>query len=401
MISKENIDYSLKNLWIRKSRSFLTLVSIFIGIATIFIFVSFGLGLYGYIGEMASGGTADKFMVMGKGGGSPGMSEIKMSENDLKTVQGTKGVIDAEGYFMKVVEIEQDTTKKYVFSAGINPKSMNELMESMSVGLDKGRILDKGDIGKVNLGYNYQLQNKIFPKALKINDKITINGERFIIVGFYEAVGNPQDDSNIYMTLEGFKKLFPDEENYSIILGSANIKEMDSVVERITKELRKSRNEEEGKEEFSVQSFQDQIEAFSSALNIVIGFIVMIALISVVVSAVNTANTMVTSVLERVREIGIIKSIGAKNSEIFNIFLFESSLLGFLAGVIGVLLGSLITTIAGKVLDVLGWGFLSPNQSWQLFLAGILFATIVGAISGVAPAINASKLKPVDALRYE
>lgn len=401
MISRENIEYSLKNLWIRKSRSFLTLVSIFIGITTIFIFVSFGWGLYDYIDEMASGGTADKFMVMGKGGGVPGMGDIKMTEADLNAVESTRGVIEATGYYLDVVEIEQDTTKRYVFASGVDPRSMNDMMESMSVNIDKGRILSKGDVGKVNLGYNYQIPNKIFPKGLKINDKITINGERFNIVGFYEAVGNPQDDSNIYMSLEGFQKLFPDEEDYSIILGRANIEEMNDVVERVTKEVRKARGEEEGKEEFTVSSFEDQIEAFSSALNIVIGFIVMIALISVIVSAVNTANTMVTSVLERIREIGVIKSIGAKNSEIFNIFLFESSFLGFVAGVIGVLVGFLIATIAGSILSALGWGFLSPHNSWQLFAAGILFATVVGGISGVAPAINASKLKPVDALRYE
>jgi len=110
---------------------------------------------------------------------------------------------------------------------------------------------------------------------------------------------------------------------------------------------------------------------------------------------------MVTSVLERIREIGVIKSIGAKNSEIFNIFLFESAFLGFVAGVIGVVLGSLISTIAGRTLDALGWGFLMPYQPIWLFVGGILFATVVGAVSGVMPAINASKLKPVDALRYE
>ena len=164
MISEENINYSLKNLWIKKSRSILTLISIFIGITTIFIFISFGLGLYNYINELASGGTADKFMVSGKGSTAPGMSEIKMSENDLKTVEGTKGVIEASGYFMKVVEIEQDTSKRYVFVSGIEPRSMKQLMESMSIKLEKGRELDKGDVGKVALGYNYQISNKIFPK---------------------------------------------------------------------------------------------------------------------------------------------------------------------------------------------------------------------------------------------
>ena len=302
---------------------------------------------------------------------------------------------------MNVIEVEQSGTKKYVFVSAADPKDMILLMESFSIGVEKGRPLGSSDVNKVNLGYNYQIPNKIFPKAIDINDKITINGEKFNVVGFYGAVGNPQDDSNVYMTEEGFKKIFPDEEDYAIIFGRAEIEDISGVVERVKKNLRKARGEEEGKEEFTVASFQEQLEAFSSALNIVVGFIILIALISVIVSAVNTANTMVTSVLERIREIGVIKSIGAKNSEIFNIFLFEASLLGFVAGVLGVLLGSLIATSAGAALNALGWGFLSPSQSWQLFAGGILFSTIVGAVSGVAPAINASKLKPVDALRYE
>jgi putative ABC transport system permease protein len=401
MISKENMIYSLKNLWIRKSRSFLTLLSIFIGITTIFIFVSFGWGLYDYVNDFATGSSADKFTVVGKGTGAPGMSDIKLSDDDLETVQGTKGVIEATGFLMNVIEVEQKGTKKYVFTSAGDPKDMILLMESFSIEVEEGRPLDSGDTTKVNLGYNYQLENKIFPKALNINDKILINGERFQVVGFYGAVGNPADDSNVYMTEEGFNKIFPDEEEYSIIFGRAEIDNIGEVVEKVKKNLRNARDEEEGKEEFTVQSFEEQLEAFSAALNIVVGFIVLIALISVFVSAVNTANTMVTSVLERIKEIGVIKSIGAKNSEIFNIFLFESSVLGFTAGVIGVLLGSFISATAGAALTALGWGFLTPSQSWVLFAGGIAFATIVGAVSGVAPAIQASKLKPVDALRYE
>ena len=95
------------------------------------------------------------------------------------------------------------------------------------------------------------------------------------------------------------------------------------------------------------------------------------------------------------------KSIGSRNSEIFKIFLFESSFLGFVAGVLGVLLGFLVTFAGGKILDGLGYGFLQPGYSIWLFLGCILFAVLTGAISGVAPAIKAMKVDPVTALRYE
>ncbi len=401
MISKENILYSLRNLRMRKSRSFLTILSIFIGVATIFIFVSFGWGLYDYVGELASGGSADKFLVYGKGAGAPGMGDVRLTESDLEAAQKTRGVIEIIGYNMDVVEIEHDSQTRYAFVAGADPDDMDLLMESFDISIEKGRQVTAGDATKVALGYSYQLPDKIFSRPLDINDKITINGEKFKVVGFYGEIGNPQDDSNIYMTEEGYKKLFPEEEDYAVLVGRADIDDLDATVERVEKALRKSRHEEEGKEEFYVSSFADQIEAFGTALNIVIGFIVFIALISVFVSAVNTANTMVTSVLERVREIGVIKSIGATNSEVFNIFFFESSFLGLISGIIGVILGWLFTTATGAILDASGWGFLSPHNSWIIFAGGILFATIVGAVSGVAPAINASRKKPVEALRYE
>jgi putative ABC transport system permease protein len=110
---------------------------------------------------------------------------------------------------------------------------------------------------------------------------------------------------------------------------------------------------------------------------------------------------MITSVLERFKEIGVLKSIGARNSEIFKIFLFESGFLGFVAGTIGVLVGWGITVFAAGILDNLGYGFLSPHYSWHLFAACILFATLTGAISGMIPAWRASKINTVDALRYE
>jgi len=127
----------------------------------------------------------------------------------------------------------------------------------------------------------------------------------------------------------------------------------------------------------------------------------LIAFISVIVSAVNTANTMITSVLERFKEIGVLKSIGARNSEIFKIFLFESGFLGFVAGTIGVLAGWAATDFGAVILDDLGYGFLSPHYSWHLFGGLILFATLTGAVSGMIPAWRASRINAVDALRYE
>jgi putative ABC transport system permease protein len=274
-------------------------------------------------------------------------------------------------------------------------------MDIFNIDIAEGRELRSGEKNKIVVGYNYLLSDKIFSKPYELNDNIEVQGEKIKIVGFYESIGSPQDDAQIYITNDFLEELYPGNNSYGWIVARVDPKNVEQVVENIEKSLRKSRGLDEGKEDFFVQSFQDMIDSYSSALDIVIGFVILIALISIFVSAVNTANTMITSVLERIKEIGIIKSIGARNSEIFKIFLFESSFLGFVAGTIGVLLGWFLSYIGGLILASLGWGFLSPHYSIWLFVGCVAFATITGAISGVVPAIRASKINPVDALRYE
>jgi len=402
MVGYESIKYSLNNLRKRKSRSFFTIFSIFIGITTIFIFISFGLGLYSFIGEMSSGSSADKVLIQPKGMGVAGIgSTIVLDDTDLRAIRNTQGVYDASGVYIKPAEILMQNKRVYTLLIGYDPDKPL-VMEMSNVGLYKGRQLSSGDNAEIILGYNYQVAGKIFPKPISLNDRIYINGKQLKVVGFFDEVGTPQDDAQIYVSNDYIDNIYPDQNNsYGWIVARVDVKNIDSVVLKIEKNLRQERDLEEGKEDFFVQSFKDMIEGYSSALNIVIGFIVLIALISVLVSAVNTANTMITSVIERTKEIGIIKSIGARNSSVFSIFLFESSFLGFVSGVVGVLIGYLLSSLGGALLKNLGYGFLQPDLNPWLFVGCILFATITGAVSGVFPAIRAAKTNPVDALRYE
>ena len=95
------------------------------------------------------------------------------------------------------------------------------------------------------------------------------------------------------------------------------------------------------------------------------------------------------------------KAVGARNSEIMFIFIFESGMLGMIGGTIGVLLGYIVATTGGKIAAAAGYALLKPIFPPVLIIGCILFSLIVGAASGVMPALRASKLKPVDALRYE
>lgn len=402
MISLEIIRYSIKNLWNRKFRSFLTIFSIFVGIATIFVFLSFGWGLFDYTNELTSSSSVDKILIQAKGNSAAGLDDtFKLTDDDVETVESVSGVESATGVYFKVAEIKNNDERIYGFLVGYDPEKPL-MLEVFNIGVEEGRILEADDDGRVVLGYNYLVPGKIFDQGLQVNDKIEVQGVDLRVIGFLEEVGNPSDDSQIYVISDSIEEIYPEENNsFSMIVAKVDVDQIDIVVDRIERDLRKSRGFEQGKEDFFVQSFDDLIESFSNVLNIIIGFIILIALISIVVSSVNTANTMITSVIERIKEIGVMKSIGAKNSEIFNIFLLESSILGFIAGVLGVLMGFVISYSIALLLDSLGWGFLKPHISFEIFLGLILFATFTGAISGAWPAWQASKVKPVDALRYE
>jgi putative ABC transport system permease protein len=399
-MKKEVINYSLKNLKQRKARSFLTIFSILVGIATIFIFISFGWGLYDYTESFKSGSSADKLLVLTKGASMPGMDEtIKLTDDDLRATERTAGVYGATGLYYDVVRVERKDESLYTFLTSYDPKKPY-IMDLFEADPEVGRFLKPGDKGVI-AGYNYLIPGKIFDDALGINDIIEVNGEKLKIIGFMENIGNPSDDSQIYVTNDRFLELLPEKDTYAQLIAKVDLENIKKVTENVEKSLRKSRDIEKGKEDFFVQSFEDMIDSYAGALDVIIGFVVLIAFISVIVSAVNTANTMITSVLERYKEIGILKSIGARNSDIFSIFLFESAVLGLIAGGLGTLLGYVLTVFADYVLNSLGWGFLTPHHSPILFLGCIGFAVLTGAISGAIPAIKASKTNTVDALRYE
>ena len=130
--------------------------------------------------------------------------------------------------------------------------------------------------------------------------------------------------------------------------------------------------------------------------------LVGIAAISLLVGGIGIMNTMYTSVLERTKEIGTMKAVGARNSDILLIFLMESGLLGLVGGAIGIAigfgLGKGTEYIAGMYL---GSGLLRAVFPWYLILGALAFSFIIGSLSGALPAVQASRLKPVDALRYE
>jgi putative ABC transport system permease protein len=388
-------------------RSFLTILSILIGITAIYALISFGQGINKYVVDFSQEMGSDKIMMTPGGGlsNAPGTSNIMYTEDDLEFLRKTHGIIEATGMMITSGKIKfKDYREKYPYVAGLSTESdERKLIEEMfaGIGVTEGRPLKKGDVLKATLGYSYTIPNRMFKKVISVGDKIEINDVKVEVVGFYDEIGNPGDDSNVYLSLEGYEEIFDTNEFEYIYLRSAPDKNPSDLAERIKEKFRKRRGQKEGEEDFTVQTFEDTIAAFTSVINILNGVLVMIALISLVVAAVNITNTMYTSVLERTREIGIMKAIGSKNRQILNVFVIESGVLGLIGGVLGVLLGYGISKMGQAVAAASGLTFLKPYFPLWLTIGSLTFAFLVGAGSGLLPAIQASKQKPVDALRYE
>jgi putative ABC transport system permease protein len=398
----DEIIYALKNLMQRGLRSWLTIVSIVIGIMSIFAIISFGLGLQKYVDTLAEQSGTDKLFIQARGVGAPGTDDtFKITGSEVEFIGKIKGVKEIAGLYMYPGEIKFKDERKYAFVTGYDIEKHDFITEAFTVNIEDGRKLKKKETGRCMLGSNYQKENKFFKNSVKLGDKIEINGYKCEVVGFFGEVGNPQDDSNVYLTLEGMETIYPEiKDNYGFIMARAE-KGVDpeELAEKIKERLRKKRGEDEGKETFFVQTFADALETFNAIFVVLNGILVLIALISLIVAGVNIMNTMYTSVLERTREIGIMKAIGAKNTDILTIFIIESGVLGMVGGGIGVFIGYLIADAGGKFAASAGFSLLKPIFPLYLIIGCILFAFLIGAIAGILPAVQASKLNPVDALR--
>ncbi|MFH0867896.1 MAG: ABC transporter permease [Candidatus Woesearchaeota archaeon] len=401
------IKYIANNIRYRFTRSSLTILSILIGIMSIFVLISYGEGLRNYMNVMAEEMGTDKLIAQPKGYGIPGSAGTYFTKDDLNFIKKQNGISEATAMMIKQSEVKIDEKKlgKWVFIMGMptDPSELRLVEEAFAgFGIFKGRDLKKGDGNKVTVGYNYLLADKIFSNPLKLGDNMFINGKSFDIVGFYEEIGNPQDDSNVYMTEDAIKELFDKGDEYDYMFIRAD-KDADPIelADRLEEKLRKKKGQKEGEEDFYIQSFAQLMETFGTVLLVLNSILVIIAGISVVVAAVNIMNTMYTAVLERTKEIGIMKSIGARNSYILMIFFIESGFLGLIGGSIGMLLGFGLAKLGAVAIAASGYSFLQPYFPWWLIVGCLVFSFGIGAASGFFPARAAAKLKPVDALRYE
>jgi putative ABC transport system permease protein len=395
------------NLTHRKTRSWLTLIGIFIGIAAVVALISLGQGLSEAVTSEFLKLGADKMQISPKGqefGGSQ-QNNNDLRERDIKTIQQTNGVLHTVGFKFRSAKTTWGKDQVGFFSViatSDDPVERQVVVDYFTLKLAEGRELKQGDRSKAVIGY--QLTNPdTLEQPIKIGDKIQVNGTNFEVVGAYKQMGDPFADNAVYISEDGFDAVYGKQDKYDgIIVQSQPNADVNLVADDITQALRRERNLKEGDENFEVQTPQELVDSFQQVFGIVQAVIFGIAGISLIVGGIGIMNTMYTAVLERTKEIGLMKAIGATNNTIMLIFLIESGLLGLVGGLIGVLFGlglAYLTAYIGKtVLDTL---LLNAWFSWWLIIGALAFAFIVGVLSGVLPARAASKQQAVQSLRYE
>ena len=397
------IKFSFDSLRHRKLRSWLTMIGIFIGIAAVVALISISQGMQTTITEQFEMMGTNKIMVMPGGGAMFGMfGGGELNADDLDAVGKAEGVDIAAEMYYESGNIKFSDETKNTFIIGLPTDETLEIIENMQgFDIEKGRDLKSGDRYKITIGW-LLWEGDFFEKSVDLRDKIEIEGQEFSVVGLVSRIGNNADDSQVYIPLETAREILDEPKEISTIF--VEIKEsyeVDDVAENIKEELRDSRDEDEGEETFSVQTFEQLLEQFNDILGIVSIVLIGIAAISIVVGGVGIMNTMYTSVLERTKEIGIMKAVGAKNSNVMTLFLIESGMIGLAGGIIGIGIGIGLSKIVEIIAAQAGLLPIKAYLGAPLLLGALAFSFIIGAASGTLPAMQASKMKPVDALRYE
>ncbi|MFP4656575.1 MAG: ABC transporter permease [Candidatus Woesearchaeota archaeon] len=393
MIS-EYFSMAIDNLKRRRLRSWLTLLGIFIGIATIVLLIALGDGLQDAV--MSQFDSLAPEVIVANVRASYGQTSEPFDLRDVRAVERVNGVESVSPRMQTSVNINFQGTAKpvNVFSVP-GGDYRDDFFRIFPITMDRGRVFSKSDRAGVIIGSNVATSSG-YRRDMRLGDRVTIRGRDLEVVAIADSMGNFMVDNSILLPENLYLDILSSDDvaEYDDIGAKATNEEMvDEVAEEIEMALRQTRDVDEIDQNFGVETAEDIADQVGAALFAVRLFFYVIAGISIFVGGIGIANTMYTAVLERTKEIGIMKAIGAKNSSIFLLFFIESGFLGMVGGIIGAAIGFILGQGIDKYVDLL-----EPQFSVSLVIGSVLFAFIMGSISGLVPAYQASRLNPVDAL---
>jgi len=331
---------AIKNLSRRKIRSWLTILGVIVGISTVVALSSLSLGLENSIKEILDRLGKDTLYVY------PGSriffadSRESFDKNVVHLIEELDSVefVIPLSEFSAIIEYQGKYRPSYIIGIPIEKAAY---IRSMGFEIDEGRSFVSSDKGKCNVILGNLLSKKAFNEEIAVGKTILINGIKCKVIGILKPTGSRTTDLIIVIPSETLKEKFNYDDIDFIFVKARDLEKAKEDIERVL--------ERKMDKDFTIMTSEQTFQYFKQMLGIVSLIAIAIASVSLIVSAIGIMNTMYMSILERVKEIGLLKAIGAKNIEILTIFVIESGLIGLVGGIIGTVLGF----IGAKVIEII------------------------------------------------
>ena len=392
----ESFSLAVKNILSSKTRTLLTMLGIIIGVAAVIVIVGLGNGLEQYMTDSFSGlGTNTLTVSVSSRGSTRSLSVDEMYgivDENSQYLDQCSPTVSMNGY----VKIGSDT----VSSTSVQGVS-EDYVDISGASVSSGRNLQYSDMklrAKVCVIGAYI--DRAYFGGSAVGQTMRIYGTTFTIVGVLgqqdEDLEEGGSDDCIYLPYTTASRISGEVSSYVITMKDENyIDQSVAALENALYEVFSS------DDYYTVTSMAEMVETMTSMINILVGVLAGIAAISLVVGGIGIMNIMLVSVTERTREIGIRKSLGAKERYIMQQFVIEAASTSALGGVTGILLGDLLSVAASVVATRLMGENLSVSPTLAAVAAAFGISVGIGILFGYLPAKKAAVLNPIDALHYD